>query len=125
MQQSVPSQLSQEMEAHMFDGPLQEMMKQAQKVAEQMKEAQAKLSEKEVVGESGAGLVSVTLTGQGDCRSVVINPNVLADEPAIVGELVASAINDANQKLEAMKQESMGSLTHGLNLPPGFKFPFS
>ena len=70
MQQSVPNQLSQEMEAHMFDGPLQEMMKQAQKVAEQMKEAQAKLSEKEVVGESGAGLVSVTLNGQGDCKSV-------------------------------------------------------
>jgi DNA-binding protein YbaB len=56
---------------------------------------------------------------------VFINPNVLADEAAIVGELVASAINDANQKLEALKQDSMGSLTQGLNLPPGFKFPFS
>jgi DNA-binding YbaB/EbfC family protein len=109
----------------MFDGPLQEMMKQAQKVAEQMNEVQAKLSEKEVVGESGAGLVSVTLNGQGDCKSVVINPNVLTDEPEIVGELVASAINDANKKLETMKQESLGSLTQGLNLPPGFKFPFS
>jgi DNA-binding YbaB/EbfC family protein len=109
----------------MFDGPLQEMMKQAQKVAEQMNEVQAKLSEKEVVGESGAGLVSVTLNGQGDCKSVVINPNVLTDEPEIVGELVASAINDANKKLETMKQESLGSLTQGLNLPPGIKFPFS
>jgi DNA-binding YbaB/EbfC family protein len=117
--------LSQEMEAHMFDGPLQEMMKQAQKVAEQMNEVQAKLSEKEVVGQSGAGIVSVTLNGQGDCKSVVINPNVLTDEPEIVGELVASAINDANKKLETMKQESLGSLTQGLNLPPGFKFPFS
>jgi len=109
----------------MFDGPLQEMMKQAQKVAEQMKDAQAQLSEKKVLGESGAGLVTVTLNGQGDCKSVVINPNVLADDPEIVGELVASAINDANRKLEALKQESMGSLTQGLNLPPGFKFPFS
>ena len=125
MQQYVQSRLSQEMEEHMFDGPLQEMMKQAQKVAEQMKDAQAQLSEKEVVGESGAGLVSVTLNGQGDCKSVVINPNVLADDPEIVGELVASAINDANRKFEALKQESMGSLTQGLNLPPGFKFPFS
>ena len=109
----------------MFDGPLQEMMKQAQKVADQMKEAQSKLSEQEVRGESGAGLVSVTLNGQGDCTCVDINPNVLADEPSIVGELVASAINDANKKLETMKQESMGNLTQGLNLPPGFKFPFS
>ena len=109
----------------MFDGPLQELMKQAQKVADQMKEAQSKLSEQEVRGESGAGLVSVTLNGQGDCKCVDINPNVLADEPSIVGELVASAINDANKKLEMMKQESMGNLTQGLNLPPGFKFPFS
>ena len=109
----------------MFDGPLQEMMKQAQKVAEQMREAQAAMSDKEVTGESGAGLVTVILNGQGDCKSVVINPNVLSDEPQIVGELVASAINDANQKLETLKQESMGSFTQGLNLPPGFKFPFS
>ena len=109
----------------MFDRPLQEMMKQAQKVAEQMKEAQAKLSDQEVTGESGAGLVTVTLNGRGDCTNVFINSNVLADEAAIVGELVASAINDANQKLEALKQDSMGSLTQGLNLPPGFKFPFS
>jgi hypothetical protein len=109
----------------MFDGPLQEMMKQAQKVAEQMKDAQAQLADKEVVGEAGAGLVSVTLNGQGDCKTVVINPNVLTDEPEIVGELVAAAINDANKKLEAVKQESMGSLTQGMNLPPGFKFPFS
>lgn len=109
----------------MFDGPLKEMMAQAQKMTEQMKAAQDALAQQEVTGESGAGLVQVTLNGQGDCRQVEINPHVLADEPAIVGELVASAINDANQKLEAMKKDSMGALTQGLNLPPGFKFPFS
>jgi len=125
MAQFGSSQSNQKMETHMFDGPLQEMMKQAQKVAEQMKDAQAQLADKEVVGEAGAGLVSVTLNGQGDCKTVVINPNVLTDEPEIVGELVAAAINDANKKLEAVKQESMGSLTQGMNLPPGFKFPFS
>lgn len=109
----------------MFEGPLQEMMKQAQKVADDMKDAQAKMADKEVIGESGAGLVRVILNGQGDCREVDINPNVLKDEPAIVGELVASAFNDANQRLECLKKETMGSLTQGLNLPPGFKFPFS
>ena len=108
----------------MFEGPLQEMMKQAQKMSEQMKEVQAHMAEQEVTGESGAGLVRVTLNGQGDCRSVEINPNLLADEPAIVEELVASAINDANVKLDAKKSESMSALTNGLNLPPGFKFPF-
>ena len=55
---------------------------------------------------------------------VDINPNVLADEPSIVGELVASAINDANKKLETMKQESMGNLTQGLNLPRDLNFRF-
>ena len=109
----------------MFDKPMQEMMKQAQKVAETMKDAQAQLADQEVIGESGAGLVRVKLTGQGDCTGVTINPNVLTDQPAIVGELVASAINDANQKLESLKKDSMGSLTEDLNLPPGFKFPFS
>lgn len=108
----------------MFDGPLQEMMKQAQKISEQMKEAQARVAEKEVEGESGGGLVRVVLNGQGDCRQVEINPNLLADDPAIVGELVASAINDANVKLDAIKKESMGTLAQGFNLPPGFKFPF-
>jgi DNA-binding YbaB/EbfC family protein len=109
----------------MFDGPMKEMMKQAQKMTEQMKEAQDALLEKEVTGEAGAGLVSVRLNGKGDCLGVEINPNVLADDPAIVGELVASAINDANRKLESLKQDSMGALTQGMNLPPGFKFPFS
>lgn len=109
----------------MFDGPLKEMMAQAQKMTEQMKAAQDALVNQEVTGESGAGLVRVTLNGQGDCRQVEINPNVLTDDPEIVGELVASAINDANKKLESLKKESMGALTQGLNLPPGFKFPFS
>lgn len=109
----------------MFDGPFKEMMEKASQMAEQMKASQAALADREVTGESGAGLVRVRLNGHGDCRGVEINPNVLADEPAIVGELVASAINDANQKLEALKRESMGELTQGLNLPPGFKFPFS
>ncbi|MDB4022370.1 YbaB/EbfC family nucleoid-associated protein [Litorivicinus sp.] len=109
----------------MFDGPLKDMMKQAQKMTGQMEEAQQAIALKEVIGESGAGLVSVTLNGNGDCRSVKINPNVLTDDPEIVGELIASAINDANLKLEALKKDSMSSFTEGLNLPPGFKFPFS
>ena len=109
----------------MFDGPLREMMKQAQKMAEQMKEAKPHFLRERSLGNLARALGYCDLKWSGDCKSVVINPNVLTDEPQIVGELVASAINDANQKLEALKQESMGSLTQGLNLPPGFKFPFS
>lgn len=109
----------------MFDGPLKDMMQKAQAMTEQMKQAQDALQQQQVTGESGAGLIKVTLNGRGDCLGVDIHPPILADAPEIVGELVASAINDANQKLEAMKQDAMSSLTAGLPLPPGFKFPFS
>ena len=56
---------------------------------------------------------------------MAIHPPVLADTPEIVGELVAAAINDAMQKLEQLKTEQMSQMTAGLQLPPGFKFPFS
>ncbi|MGA1207870.1 MAG: YbaB/EbfC family nucleoid-associated protein [Gammaproteobacteria bacterium] len=109
----------------MFDGPWGELMKQAQKMQDDMKKAQEALQAREVTGESGAGLVTVRLNGKGDCLGVAIHPPVLADTPEIVGELVAAAINDAMQKLEQLKTEQMSQMTAGLQLPPGFKFPFS
>lgn len=109
----------------MFDGPWGELMKQAQKMQDDMKKAQESLHSQEVSGESGAGLVTVRLNGKGDCLGVSIHPPVLADTPEIVGELVAAAINDAMQKLEQLKGEQLSQMTAGLQLPPGFKFPFT
>jgi nucleoid-associated protein EbfC len=109
----------------MFDGPWGELMKQAQKMQEDMKRAQEALLDQEIRGESGAGLVSVRLNGKGDCLGVSIHPPVLADTPEIVGELVAAAINDAVKKLEQLKGDQLSQMTAGLQLPPGLKFPFS
>lgn len=109
----------------MFDGPLGELMKQAQKMQEEMARAQHALQDQVVIGESGAGLVTVRLNGKGDCLGVSIHPPILADSPEIVGELVAAAINDAMKKLESLKTAALNQMTGGLSLPPGMKFPFT
>ncbi len=104
---------------------LGQMMKQAQEMQAKMADLQARLARIEVSGSAGAGLVSVTLSGNGEVRRVKIDPS-LAD-PAEVGvleDLIAAAANDARAKVEARVQEETQRLMGGLNLPPGFKLPF-
>ncbi len=104
---------------------LGQMMKQAQEMQAKMADLQARLARIEVSGSAGAGLVSVTLSGNGEVRRVKIDPS-LAD-PAEVGvleDLIAAAANDARAKVEARVQEETQRLMGGLSLPPGFKLPF-
>ncbi|MGH6905334.1 MAG: YbaB/EbfC family nucleoid-associated protein, partial [Geminicoccaceae bacterium] len=83
------------------------------------------LSDVELDGSAGGGMVTVTLNGKGDMRRVKIDP-ALADpnEVEILEDLVVAAFNDAKAKVEAHVQEEMGKLTGGLNLPAGLKLPF-
>ena len=104
-------------------GGLGNMMKQAQRMQEEMQKAQAELAEMEVTGQAGGGMVSVVMTGRHEVRRVTIDESVY-DDREMVEDLVAAACNDAVQKLEQVTQERMGSLTEGLNLPPGMKMPF-
>ena len=104
-------------------GGLGNMMKQAQRMQEEMQKAQAELAEMEVTGQAGGGMVSVVMTGRHEVRRVTIDETVY-DDREMVEDLVAAACNDAVQKLEQVTQERMGSLTEGLNLPPGMKMPF-
>lgn len=104
-------------------GPLAQMMKQAQEMQRKMEEAQAALGAQEVVGESGAGMVKVTMTGRNDVRAVSIDPTLM-DDRAMLEDLVAAALNDAVRRVEAMRQEQMSGLTEGMNLPAGLKLPF-
>lgn len=104
-------------------GGLGNMMKQAQRMQEEMQKAQAELAEMEVTGQAGGGMVSVVMTGRHEVRRVTIDEGVY-DDREMVEDLVAAACNDAVQKLEQVTQERMGSLTEGLNLPPGMKMPF-
>ena len=105
-------------------GGLGNLMKQAQEMQANMQKAQEKLAEMEVTGESGGGLVKVTMTGRHEVRRVVIDESLLSDDKDMLEDLVAAAINDATHKVEATTQEQMSSLTSGLNLPPGMKLPF-
>lgn len=104
---------------------LGQMLKQAQALQSKMTELQEQLAREEVTGASGGGMVQVTMSGKGEVRKVKIDPALVnAEEVEILEDLILAAVNDARAKAEAKVQESMGQLTGGLPLPPGFKLPF-
>lgn len=105
-------------------GGMGNLMKQAQQMQEQMQKAQEELANAEVTGESGAGLVSIVMTGRHDVKRVNIDASLLQEDKEMLEDLVAAAVNDAVRKVEKNNQEKMGNLTGGMKLPEGFKFPF-
>jgi hypothetical protein len=108
----------------MMKNQLAGLMKQAQAMQENLKRAQEELALIEVEGQSGAGLVKVTMTCKHDVKRVTIDPSLLADDLGLLEDLVAAAFNDAIRRAEETSQEKMGKLTAGMPLPPGMKFPF-
>ncbi|MGV3741253.1 MAG: YbaB/EbfC family nucleoid-associated protein [Burkholderiaceae bacterium] len=108
----------------MMKGNLAGLMKQAQAMQDNMKKMQEQLASIEVEGQSGAGLVKVTMSCKNDVKRVVIDPSLLGDDKDMLEDLVAAAFNDAVRKAEATSQEKMAGVTAGLPLPPGFKMPF-
>jgi DNA-binding YbaB/EbfC family protein len=104
-------------------GGIANLMKQAQKMQENMAKAQDELANLEVEGQSGAGAVKVVMTCKHDVKRVMIDASVM-DDKEMLEDLIAAALNDANRRAEATSQERMGSLTAGLPLPPGMKLPF-
>lgn len=104
-------------------GPIANLMQQAQRMQDNLKQAQEDLAKLEVTGQAGAGMVSVTMSGRMEVRSVRIDRNMLGDDPEMLEDLLAAAINDAVNKANALSQERMGSATAGLSLPPGMKIP--
>lgn len=105
-------------------GGIGNLMKQAQAMQESMQKAQEELASLEVTGESGGGMVRITMTGKHEVRRVLIDDSLLADDKDMLEDLVAAAINDATHKVESTTQERMSGLTNGLNLPAGMKLPF-
>jgi DNA-binding YbaB/EbfC family protein len=100
------------------------LMKQAQQMQENMKKMQEQLAQVEVEGQSGAGLVKVTVTCRNDVKRIAIDPSLLSDDKDMLEDLIVAAMNDALRKAEQTASEKMGSVTAGLPLPPGFKMPF-
>ena len=105
-------------------GGFDNIMMQAQKMQENLQKAQEEIANMEVTGESGAGLVKVTMTGRHDVKRVIIDPGLLREDKEMVEDLVAAAVNDANRRVEAMTRDKMSGLTSGISLPPGVKLPF-
>jgi DNA-binding YbaB/EbfC family protein len=105
-------------------GNIGNMMKQAQAMQANMQKVQAEIAQMEVVGESGGGMVKVTMTGQHNVKRVQLEPAVVSEDREMLEDLIAAATNDAVKKVEAAVQAKMASVMGGLQLPPGFKLPF-
>lgn len=105
-------------------GGLGNLMKQAQQMQERMQKMQEEVAKLEVTGESGAGLVKITVNGAHNCRRVEIDPALMEDDKEMLEDLVAAAFNDAVRRAEELQKEKMSSVTSGMQLPPGFKMPF-
>ena len=108
----------------MFKGGMGNIMKQAQAMQEKMQKVQAEIANMEVTGESGAGLVKITMTGGHNVRRVEIDDRLLADDKEMLEDLVAAAMNDAVRRVEENNKEQMAKVTGGMQLPPGMKLPF-
>lgn len=100
-------------------GPLGQLMRQAQQVQDNIKRAQDEVAKLEATGESGAGMVRVTLDGKHQARKVEIAPAALQEDKEFLEDLIAAAINDASQKIDAISKEKMAAVTGGMQLPPG------
>ena len=101
-----------------------DLMKKAQEMQENMQKAQAEIANTQVIGESGAGLVKITLLGNHNVRKVEIDSSLMEDDKEMLEDLIAAAMNDAVRRVEEVNKSKMGGLTGGMNLPDGFKMPF-
>ncbi|MBO1255934.1 YbaB/EbfC family nucleoid-associated protein [Alteromonas sp. 5E99-2] len=108
----------------MFKGGMGNIMKQAQQMQERMQKTQEELANIEVTGESGAGMVKVTMTCNHNVRRVDIDDSLMDDDKDMLEDLVAAAMNDAVRRVQETSKEKMGDVTGGMPLPPGFKMPF-
>jgi DNA-binding YbaB/EbfC family protein len=96
------------------------MMAQMQKLQEEMEKTQAALDNEEVTASVGGGMVTVVATANQEIRAITIKPEAVDPEDVdMLQDLVVAAVNEALQKGKALSEERMGSLTGGLNLPPG------
>lgn len=101
------------------------LMKQAQAMQARMQEAQAEMERIEVEGQSGGGMVRVTLTVKGAMKGVSIDASLMTPgEGEILEDLIMAAHEDARKKAEQVMEEKMKAVTAGLPLPPGMKLPF-
>src|ERR1700682_5567726 len=107
----------------MMKNQLAGLMKQAQTMQENMKQAQDAIAAMEVEGAPGGGMVKIVMTGRHDVKRVTIAPTLLSEDKDMLQDLVAAAMNDAVRKVETASQQKMAGLDAGVALPPGFQAP--
>jgi len=101
-----------------------DMLSQAQKMQEKMKDTQEALKKIEVEGVSGGGAVKIIMNGDNDLRKIIIENSLLKESKEILEDLIVAAHNDAKSKLKKKTSEEISKITGGISLPPGFKLPF-
>lgn len=104
-------------------GALGNLMRQAQQMQDKVQNMQKELAEMEIIGESGAGLVKVTMNGRHETRAVTLSDDIMSEDKDVIEDLIAAAVNDAVQRVERTSKEKMSEVTGGLNLPPGMNIP--
>ena len=102
----------------------EDLISQAKKMQEKMKETQDTLKKIEVEGVSGGNSVKVIMNGEGELRKITFQDALLKESKEILEDLIVAAHNDAKSKLKKKTSEEISKITGGVNLPPGFKLPF-
>lgn len=105
-------------------GGLNALMKQAQKMQEQMEKMREELNALVIEGSSGGGLVKIMMNGKHEAVKVELDPSLFEEDRDMAADLIAAAINDASRKLEATMAEKMGDVAKKSGLPPNFNLPF-
>ena len=105
-------------------GGIGQLMKQAQEMQANMQKAQDEMESITVSGESGAGMVRITMTCKHQVEAVEIDDSLVGDDKEMLEDLITAAFNDATRKVETMVQEKYSGMTAGMSLPPGMKLPF-
>ena len=101
-----------------------DLITQAKKMQEKMKETQEALKKIEVEGISGGNAIRVIMNGDGELKKISLDENLLKESKEIVEDLIVAAHNDAKSKLKKKTSEEISKVTGGISLPPGFKLPF-
>tara|TARA_B100001123_G_scaffold410160_1_gene504991 strand:+ start:73 stop:393 length:321 start_codon:yes stop_codon:yes gene_type:complete len=101
-----------------------DLITQAKKMQEKMKEAQDALKKIEVEGIAGGNSVKVIMNGDGELKKIIFNDSLLKESKEIVEDLIVAAHNDAKSKLKRETSKEISKVTGGVDLPPGFKLPF-
>lgn len=105
-------------------GGIGQLMQQAQEMQASMKKAQEEMASIKVTGESGAGMVRITMTCQHQVQAVEIDDTLIGDDKEMLEDLIVAAFNDSIRKVEKTVRDKFSGMASGMSLPPGMKLPF-